>query len=208
MKISPFPQYSPEWWEARRGLPTCSEFHRIMTPKTEKMSEGANSYIRYLISQKMRPTPEFFTERAKTRDMEHGAMMEEEARNWYAMDRGAEVQQVGFCISDCGRFGGSPDGLIGDGVLELKCPRVETHVGYMLEGTLPDQYKPQVHGHLIVSGRPWCDFVSYVGTDIDPVIIRVVPDDYTRRLRVALEQFLERYEKTVKRLMDRTKQEQ
>lgn len=204
MKIIEGKQYTPEWNEARRGIPTCSQFHRFITPKTEKFGDGATSYIHELIAAKMRNDPAFLTDRPMTRDMEHGANLEDEARRAYAMERSVEPRQVAFCLSDCGRYGGSPDALVGeDGGVEIKCPQVKTHVGYMIDGKLPDEYRAQVHGLLIVTGRPWWDFFSYVGLDIDPVIIRVEPDDYTRRLRVALEQFLERYERTVKKLMDR-----
>lgn len=204
MKIIPCEQYRPEWWEARRGIPTASQFHRFMTPKTNKFGAGAESYILELIAAKMRPEAAFLTDRPMTRDMEHGAAMEGEARKFYAMEKGVDVQQVGFCLSDCGRYGGSPDGLVGeDGGLELKCPQVKTHVGYLIDGKLPDEYKAQVHGLLLITGRPWWDFMSYVGLDIDPVIIRVVPDEYTRALKVALYQFLEKLDNTVKKLVDR-----
>lgn len=204
MKIIECQQYDPDWWDARRGIPTASQFHRFITPKTNKFGDGATSYIHELIAAKMRHTPEFITDRAQTRDMQHGAELEDEARRFYQMDTGREVRRVGFCLSDCGRFGGSPDGLIDpDGGLELKCPQVKTHVGYMVEGELPPEYKAQVHGLLIITGRAWWDFMSYVGTDIDPVIVRVEPNGYTRDLKIALEQFLERYDKTLKKLMAR-----
>lgn len=201
MKTFDFPQYSDEWWDVRRGIPTCSEFKRIITPTTHKLAGASSNYINFLIAQKIRMTPNFFTERPMSRAMRDGVALEPQARNFYAFDRSVEVQQVGFCLSDCGRYGGSPDGLVGeDGGLELKCPKVETHVRYLLERKLPDEYASQVHGHLLVSGRKWWDFMSYVGPDVDPFIIRVEPNEFTRALKVVLEQFLEKYEKTIAKL--------
>jgi len=73
--------------------------------------------------------------------------------------------------------GASPDGLIGeDGLLEIKCPLAHTHVGYLREGVLPPKYIPQVQGQLWVTGRQWCDFVSY-HPELKIMIVRVERDD-------------------------------
>lgn len=201
MKIVECKQYTPEWWDARRGIPTCSQFHRIITPVTEKLSSGADDYIHELIGQRICHTPEFFTDRPTTRDMEHGSAIEPEARRAYEFFRAVEVKEVGFVLHDSKRYGGSPDGLVGDdGGLELKCPQMKTHVKYLIEQKLPDEYKAQVHGLLIVTGRPWWDFMSYVGPSVDPFIIRVEPNGFTRNLRICLEQFLEKLDKTIAKL--------
>lgn len=196
MKVLNCIQGSPEWWSAREGIPTCSNFHRIITPKTQQLAGGAEDYIHELIGQKICHTPPFFTENPMNAAMRHGIDTEPHARRFYEMDRNATVSQVGFLLSDCGRYGGSPDGLVGDdGGLELKCPAIKTHVRYLLEKKLPDEYAAQVHGLLLVSGRPWWDFMSYAGPGVEPFLIRVEPGPFTRSLRVVLEQFLERYEK-------------
>jgi len=73
-----------------------------------------------------------------SRAMQDGIDMEPEARACYSFLAGGEVKQVGFCLSDDGRFGCSPDGLVGDdGGLELKCPLPKTHIKYLVEGELP-----------------------------------------------------------------------
>ncbi len=200
MKLIECVQGSPEWWEARRGVPTCSEFGRILTPKTMKVSSSADKYIAELIADRVCLTPNYFTDRPTSRDMEHGTNSEPEARRFYEMERGVDVTQVGFYLDDEGRFGGSPDGLVGEeGGLELKCPKLSTQVEYLLAGTLPDEYKAQVHGHLIVSKRPWWDFMSYA-PGLEPFIIRVEPDAFTRELKVGLEMFWDKYVATWKRI--------
>lgn len=199
MKCFDFEQYSPEWWEIRRGVPTASRFSKIITPKTGKLSAQADTLIAELIAEKFRRGP-VEPDRPINRAMEHGIATEDEARNWYSFDRGHELRQVGFCKTDDDRFGCSPDSLVnGDGVLELKCPNVDTHVGYVMEGGLPDEYRAQCHGHLIVTGRAWCDFVSYVTdqADLEPFVMRVVPDSFTDLLRAALDQFHEKYMATL-----------
>lgn len=59
--------------------------------------------------------------------------------------------------------GGTPDALIDDdGCIEIKCPYdPSVHFQYIDEGGVPQQYRWQVIGHLLVTGRQWCDFISF-----------------------------------------------
>jgi hypothetical protein len=193
MKVYDFPQYSDLWWEIRRGVPTCSNFDKIITAKTGKLSSQVRDYIAELlgdIATKGPLEPKGFVSPA----MLNGSMLEPKARAWYAFEHNADVQEVGFCVSDCGRFGGSPDGLIGaDGCLELKCPTNKTQVKYLLDGGLPSEYRAQVNGHLIVTGRAYCDFLSYAD-DLPPLLVRVTPDNFTATLRVCLDEFWDLYQ--------------
>lgn len=200
MKIFTCVQYSPAWWAVRRGIPTASQFDRVITPRTLKPSAQADAYIAELIADRACQTPPFFTERPMSRDAANGLNMEPEARKWYALAADVEVQQVGFCLSDCGRFGCSPDGLVGTGGgLELKCPALKTHVRYLQAGTLPDEYKAQVHGSLLVTGRDWWDFVSYA-PGLPPLRIRVEPDEFTGKLAAALDDFWAKYQRALEQM--------
>jgi hypothetical protein len=65
-------------------------------------------------------------------------------------------------LREDGRVGCSPDGFIGDdGILEIKCPKPENHIGYLLdvEGI---GYRCQVQGHALADGPEVgrYDFVS------------------------------------------------
>lgn len=202
MKVINCVQLSPEWWDARRGIPTASEFGRIITAKTAKLSAAADGYIAQLVAERIHLDPNAMTETPMNAAMRHGVACEPEARRWYEMERGIDVEQVGFCTTDDGRFGCSPDGLIGtEGALELKCPQMKTHIEWLLANEVPDEHRAQVHGHLIVTGRLWCDFMSYcVGAK--PLLLRVVPDEFTTKLRTCLELFWEKYAETYKRVRD------
>lgn len=174
---------------AKKGIPSASNFDRIMTPKTGKPSTQQRGLICELLADLRRTTPPDGAGNYTSRAMQDGIDREPEARRFYEFRADADVRQVGFCTTDDGRFGCSPDGLVGDlGGLELKCPEEKTHIAYLLDGGLPDDYKPQVHGALIVSSRPWWDFMSYAA-NWPPLIVRVKPDAYTLQLRVALELF-------------------
>ncbi len=206
MKIIDCLQYSPEWWEVRRGIPTASCFNRIFTAKTMKPSSQQEGYITQLIADTLRPDAPFLTERSgHTEAMRNGTNTEPEARKWYMVERDCEVCEVGFCLTDDGRFGCSPDGLIvGDGeaewagALELKCPMLKTQIGYVLAGEVPGEYLPQVHGQLIVTGLPWVDFMSYA-PPAEPLLIRVERSKYTDALEEELERFWKRYQAVLER---------
>lgn len=194
-----FPQYSPEWWDVRRGVPTASNFGRIMTPATRKPSSQAAGYICQLIAEQADPhyaDVDSYVSAA----MKNGTMMEPEARAFYTFERDADVTEVGFCLTDDGRFGASPDGLVGDdGTLELKSPMHKTHVEYLLAGVVPPAYLPQVHGQIIVTGRAWCDFMSYA-RGLPPLLIRVERDDYTADLEAALDVFWREYQTALEKI--------
>lgn len=186
-------QTGPEWWLVRRGIPTASNFGKILTPAKGELSKQADDYIAELIADRAALQPPISTDHPMSRDMANGVNMEPEARRWYSMNGDVDVRQVGFCLTGDGRFGCSPDGLVGeDGAVEIKCPSMKTQVKYLLEGELPSEYRAQVHGQLIVTGREWVDFVSYA-PGLPPVLIRVTPDGFTAKLRAGLDAFHERY---------------
>lgn len=191
MRIIDCEQQTPEWYAARLGIPTASEFGKILTPKTMKLSASADAYIDRLIDELVRPGAE--RSWGGNRHTERGNACEPDARELYAfMREDARVRTVGFVLRDDGRAGCSPDALVDDdGGLEIKCPDGPTHVAYLRAGTLPDEYKAQVHGSLIVTGRAWWDFLSYC-EGYAPLIVRVTPDDYTKKLAECLDQFLDR----------------
>jgi len=166
-------QRTEAWFDVRRGIPTASNFDRIFTSKGEP-SKQRTDYLYKLAAQRISGVDEdSFTSAA----MLAGTEREELARWVYAMQQEVFVEEVGFCLSDCGRYGASPDGLIGDdGLLELKNPIGSTHVGYLLAGTLPAKYAQQVYGQLLVTGRDWSDFVSYY-PGLPMLIVRVERDE-------------------------------
>lgn len=200
MRIIECVQGTEEWYLARRGIPTASRFSEILTPKTMKVSKSSDGLIADLIGERFAThypeNVESFTNKA----IRWGQQTEAEARRWYALEKGVEVRQVGFMLTDDGRFGASPDGLVGeDGGLELKCPQHKKHTETLLGEGLPDDYKIQVHGNLIVSGREWWDLASYC-PGLPPFVCRVYPDDFTQKLKDALEEFYANFMKALQRI--------
>lgn len=103
-----------------------------------------------------------------TSDMWRGVEAEPFARDAYAEHARATVEEVGFMVrtypDDAYTIGYSPDGLVGDdGLIEIKAPRAKTHVQTILADEVPAHYMAQVQTGLLVSGRKWCDYVSFHG---------------------------------------------
>ena len=153
MKIVDCIQGSEDWWEARLGFVTASNFGKVLNKKT-----GRGLYMRKLAAERLTGLRE---ESYKNEIMEKGSETEQEAKRFYEMANDCHVEQVGFVMRD-DWIGGSPDGLIGkDGLLEIKCPLSSTHIEVILSGKMPMLHIPQVQGLLWVTERKWCDFVSY-----------------------------------------------
>ena len=95
--------------------------------------------------------------------MQWGIEQEVFARAAYEIANDVTVEQVGFFIHPkIDRAGASPDGVVGkDGLLEIKCPNTVTHLQYILEGVVPEEYQPQMLWQMACSGRKWCDFASF-----------------------------------------------
>ena len=196
MKTELFEQGGPEWLLSRLGRPTASQFDRILTPKTRKPSAAQSTYRAELIAEWLMGQP---LDWGTTAWMVRGTEMEDEARHYYEMIRDVEVERVGFVARDDNLTGGSPDGLVGaDGVLEIKCPLPVQHVKYLL-GESPD-YIGQVQGYMYLTGRAWCDFLSY-HPDLPAHLERIARDEeYLKAFVPVLDEFIEKLEADKKRL--------
>lgn len=187
-------QGTPEWLQLRKGRPTASRFSDILTSKGD-VSKSSKGYIRELIGECFAPDFDYW---GGNRFTDRGTEVEPLARAAFSELTGATVEQVGFCIHDNGVMGCSPDGLLVDAEgefyagLELKCPTPKVHVGYVLDGVLPDDYKQQVHGSMVVTGLTEWHFMSFF-PNMKPFHLLVGWDDYTEKLAESLGQFIAAY---------------
>ena len=198
MRVIHCEQGTPEWHGCRAGIPTASSFDKILTG-TGKPSTQADGYINQLLCEVMAGASEGIE---PTDWMLRGIEMEAEARAFYELESGADVEQVGFIVGDgCGC---SPDGVIGDdGLIEIKCPNPTTHVGYLRAGKVPTGYVPQIQGQLWVCERDWCDFLSYC-PGLPPMLIRCERDeDYIGKLAERMKWFLDKFESARLDLIER-----
>ncbi len=176
MKIHDCQQGTLEWTKLHFGIPTASGLDNLLTPEFElRKGEMPKTYVYKKVAEKLQGRP-LIDLSASSFMLEQGMIIEEEARPWYALEYDKKIKQVGFCTTDDGRFGCSPDGLIDEsdtcftgleydnreGVgLEIKSPAAHTHVKYLVNGVLPKEYVAQVYGSMFVTGFKKWIFVSY-----------------------------------------------
>lgn len=190
MIIHRMDQYTPEWWDVRKGVPTASCADKILTP-TGKLSAQSKGYMYQLLAELMGFGDEPME---PTEWMLRGTELEPEARAYFELDAGRSVQKVGFITNDNATAGCSPDGLIsGEIGLEIKCPKASTHLAYLDDGELPPYYRPQVHFSMAVSGLKSWVFMSYF-PGIDPLIVPVGWDEYTDKVAAAIDAFTEEFD--------------
>lgn len=133
----------------------------------------------------------FTEDHGMTREMWRGVESEPYARDAYSKHYD-EVTEIGFMRLDAewGSLGYSPDGLVGDdGLIEIKAPRAKTQFLTVIDDAVPTHYMPQLQAGLLVSGRKWIDFVSYVG-GMALYSQRVYPDrDWFDVIKAAVAQY-------------------
>lgn len=202
-------QRTAAWMEARRGQITASCFDDVLTkPQSKadkaagKLGKVAHKYMRALAWETISGNPQ---KTEFSRAMQHGIDYEPDARRWYTSITGREVEEVGFIEHPTERLVGcSPDGLVGeDGCIEIKCPVVGAiHLGYIEDGPLA--HVAQIQGCMWVTGRKWCDFISYHSdTRILELAVHIVridrDEEYIDNLAVAVRNFRERLEETIEK---------
>lgn len=195
-------QGSPEWHATRSGIPTCSEFAKVLAGKgprggtSSREYVGRTKYLYRLAGEIITGQPEATYQNAH---MDRGSENEAEARSLYAFLREVEPQQVGFIRN--GNCGGSPDSLLGnDGVLEIKDAIASVQIERLLAGTLPSEHRPQCQGLLMVSERKYVDFMSHC-RGLPPLIVMVQRDEpYIDELRSAVDVFVAELAALVERI--------
>jgi hypothetical protein len=166
-------QYSEEYDRLRLGIPTSSNFHKIVTPQGNP-SKQWREYACVLIAERiLQHRIEFYNSPA----MERGLIVEAEAADWYEFDQDLTVQRIDFITDDERTTGCSPDRLVGDGgLLGVKAPLPHTQVEYWISGELSERFRPQLQGQLYITQRSWVDILCW--HDVLPkLIMRVEPDD-------------------------------
>lgn len=182
-------QGTEQWHDQRRGLVTASVLGQLITA-TGKVAnnETSRSQTALLVAERITG----YTEPTHmSDDMWRGIEDEPRARDLYSA-RYAPVTQVGFMIRDVGghRLGFSPDGLVGDdGLIEVKSRRQKIHLRTILADEVPAENMAQIQGGLFVSGREWCDYISWCG-GMPMWVKRVHPDpDWFDVIKAAVTQF-------------------
>lgn len=169
-------QGTDEWHDQRRGIVTASVVGRLLT-STGKVA--SNDTSRTLVAQLVAERITGWTDPVYVSDdMLRGHDDEPRAVAAYAEYKDTDVRHVGFLVRDDWGFsiGYSPDGLVGDsGLIEVKSRRAKKQLQTILDDAVPAENYAQLQAGLLVSGREWCDYVSYCG-GMPLYVKRVEPD--------------------------------
>lgn len=150
-------QGSEDWFRARMGIPTASEFGTVLAPRAGSEGKMRRTYLHKLAGEIITGEP---MERYGNAHMERGNEMEAEARSLYAFMSDADPTQIGFLRN--GQKGCSPDSLIGDaGMLEIKTKLPHLLIDCILKDDFPAEHKAQCQGALWVAEREWVDIAVY-----------------------------------------------
>lgn len=173
-------QGSTEWLAARAGKFTASRFADLMATTKSGPSASRQNLIITLALERLTGEPE---QTFQNDAMRRGTELEPLARGAYEAKTGELVELTSFVTDrDWPSVGVSPDGLLGDdGLVEFKCPASQAkHFAALSNGAHAKEYRWQVQGQMWITGRQWCDVVSFdprFPEGLDLAITRVQRDE-------------------------------
>jgi hypothetical protein len=146
MKIAPYKQRSPEWYELKRGKIGGLRFGQVISGRK-------NSLIYELLNERISPwfddSDGFVND-----DMQFGIDNEPVARELYSKQTGIQFDEVGCILSDFSTIHlASPDGVNEQAgiVLEIKCTQDGAkHLKRFFEG-VDTEHLPQIKNYFAVS---------------------------------------------------------
>ena len=167
------PQGSEAWFAERAGHCTASRAADVLARIKAGEAAVRRKYRIQLVTERLTGIPVSGYQNAA---MQWGTQTEPYGREAYEVETGAMVQQVGFLkhpeVAWCGA---SPDGCVDDdGLIEIKCPESTTHLEWMDAERVPPEHVAQIQFQLWVTGRKYCDFVSYDPRFPEPLRLLIV----------------------------------
>jgi exodeoxyribonuclease (lambda-induced) len=193
-------QGSLEWMLLRAGKVTASEADALISPLGKiRTGEGVETYLNQKLVELWTGGP--LPQLQGIFDMDQGKILEERARPAFTIHTGLEVSTAAFVETDDGKSGCSPDAMVGEFAgVEIKCPTMPKHVGYLRAGKLPADYVAQVQFSLWVTGFSHWHFFSY-NRAFPPLHLIIEQDEkFQDSLTEAVESFLEKLESEMKRI--------
>ena len=199
-------QRTPEWRAARLGKVTASRVADVVGRTKSGYSTSRSHYAAQLVAERLTGVP---PEGYVSPAMQWGIEQEASARRRYEFEKDVGVRLVGFVDHPkIAMSGASPDGLVGaEGLVEVKCPATAAHLETLLGGAPPTKHLAQILWQMAVTGRAWCDFVSYdprLPFDLQIVTHRVERDEtIIASLEAEVSAFLQEVAARVDQLVNR-----
>lgn len=187
MKIHNITQRSAEWFKLRCGIPTASEFDRIILP-SGKRSGQARRYMHQLAYERIL-NKRWERNVENIQHAQYGIINEDRAAEAFEIQTGLKTATIGFITNDTETIGCSPDRILLDNkALEIKCPTGPTQCGYLIDG-LEDAYKAQIQGQILIGNFDLVHFFAW-HEELPAYHIQVFPDPaFLRTLAQYLDEF-------------------
>ncbi len=199
-------QRSAEWHAARLGKVTASKVADVVARTRTGYAASRANYMAQLVCERLTGKP---TEGFSNAAMEWGVEQEAAARDAYSARVGELVTEVGFIDHPTIKMAGaSPDGIVGAGIVEIKCPSTATHIEYLFEREPPQKYFYQMQWQMACTGAEWCDWVSYdprMPENLQLLVVRIPRDtDCIQMLEKEVSEFLAELDDKVAKLKEMT----
>lgn len=154
-------QRSPAWFAARVGVISASNYKNAR----DKTAKGAWSAKAKSLAARIaveRISGESQDDTFVNFAMRRGTELEPVAASHFEVHTGLTIFESGFITTDCGRFGASPDGLVGDDSgVEIKCPYgPDQIINVLVNGDVSD-YMDQIQGCMWITERSSWHLVVY-----------------------------------------------
>ena len=197
-------QRTAEWFAARCGKVTASRVADVVAKTRTGYAASRANYMAELVCERLTGKP---TEGFSNAAMQWGTDQEPFARDAYSARTGELVTEVGFVAHPRIPMAGcSPDGIVGTGCVEIKCPNTANHIEYLLTREPPQKYFYQMQWQMACTGSEWCDWVSYdprMPENLQLLIVRIPrDDDAIRMLETEVESFLAELDDKVTKLKE------
>jgi len=205
MRIINIKQGTPEWRNARLGLPTGSGASKLVSP-TGQLSKSVLPFAEKLAGDLFAGEDTDSWEGNKY--TERGHELEPDARKFHAFKTNTSVTEVGFVTDDLGRYGASPDGLIGKpdawiGVAEYKClpkEHLPSLLHYARTDDAPLKFKPQTQMELLVCEVEWVELVYYHNKLTSFIVRQYRDESFIAKLKDQIDICLEHRDETLELL--------
>lgn len=195
-------QGSEEWFAARAGRATASEFSSVLA---KGQGKTRLAYLRRVVAERLTGKP---VETYRNGHMDRGHEQEPFARLAYEALTGEPAEAIGFIQHDKLMAGCSPDCLIGaDGGAEIKSVIPTVQLETILGGEFPSEHRAQIQGSMWITGRTWWDFCSYspdMPANLRTYVYRVKRDEaYIAQLAAEVTVFLNEVDLLIAKLNER-----
>jgi hypothetical protein len=150
-------QNTEEWFLLRAGKITGSDIGKIMANSGGAFGEPAKKLAINKAVERITGSP--IKSEYQNKYMERGHELEPMAIMEYENTYFCDVKSGGFYDAEI--MGCSPDGLLEDGIIEIKSVIPTTHFANIKRAGVDPAYKHQCNFNLMISEKEWLDFISY-----------------------------------------------